>query len=617
MTERRPPRSGSSAPAGRDADQSFPPQVLREYAVIADGYRGALIGPRGDIAWLCAPQWDSPAVLADLIGGAGRYSLTPTGRFVWGGSYEPGTLIWRARWVTTDSVIESREALAYPGRPGVATLLRRVEAVDGDADLDVVLQLSADFGRAEPQRLHRLDDGDWLIDIATENVYARLSGAGDAFVGDDGAIRLRLRLRAGDRHDLVLQIADRPTPDRVQPDAAWHETKRAWAAAVPDFGHTAAPRDTAHAYAVLRGLTMPGGGMVAATTLGLPERAEAGRNYDYRYVWLRDQAYAAMACAVDQPYPLLDEAVAFTTARVLEYGDRLAPAYTVAGRPLSDETTLRLPGYPGGRNVVGNWVNGQFQLDACGEILQLYAAADRFDRLQGDDCKAVDVVVDLIQSRWRDPDAGVWEIEDRWWTHSRLACVAGLRTMARQVARRTQTPSTPTASGRTSNAMTELADAILAETVRRSLGPDQVWRQRPDRPGTDAALLLPPVRGALSPADPRSLATLAAVEDQLVEDGYVYRYRPDERPLGEAEGAFLMCGFALCLANLEAGRTTAAFRWFERQRAAAGPPGLLAEEYDVRQRQLRGNLPQAFVHALLLECSQRLGRTEHPISTQA
>jgi len=105
------------------------------------------------------------------------------------------------------------------------------------------------------------------------------------------------------------------------------------------------------------------------------------------------------------------------------------------------------------------------------------------------------------------------------------------------------------------------------------------------------------------------VATLTAVTEQLVEDGYVYRYAVDGRPLGEAEGAFLMCGFAMCLAQLAAGNQVEAFRWFERQRAACGPAGLLSEEFDVRQRQLRGNLPQGFVHALLLECSQRLGDT--------
>ncbi|HET9647786.1 MAG TPA: glycoside hydrolase family 15 protein [Microlunatus sp.] len=592
------PDASAGAETDREAAVGFAPHVLRDYALLADGYRGALVGPRGEIPWLCAPRWDSPGVCAELIGGSGVYAVTPTGRFVWGGYYEPGTLIWRGRWVTSDATVECRDTLAFPGRPDTLTLLRRVEGADGDATVDVVLNLSADFGRAGVQRLRRLPNGDWLIRIG--DLHGRWSGAEDAGLDGRGALRMRLRVRAGDHHDLVLQIGTGPeliSGARPDPDLLWGQTEAAWQAQVPSFEHSAAPRDSVHAYAVLRGMTVPGGGMVAAATLGLPERAEAGRNYDYRYVWLRDQAYAGMAAGVQEPHPLLDEAVAFTTARVLEQGDRLAPAYTIDGGRLPDETTLKLPGYPGGTDVVGNWVNGQFQLDSYGEMLQLYATSARHDHLRSDDQRAVEVLLQLIRRRWHEPDAGIWEIGEGWWTHSRLACVAGLRAIARRDL------------GVDPEWITGLADTILDDTSRRCLGPDQVWRQRPDRPGVDAALLLPPVRGALSPYDPRSMATLHAVEHQLVEDGYVYRFAADDhRPLGEAEGAFSMCGFALSLAYLAVNQTTEAFRWFERQRAACGPPGLFAEEYDVQQRQLRGNLPQAFVHALLLECSQRLSQ---------
>ncbi len=99
------------------------------------------------------------------------------------------------------------------------------------------------------------------------------------------------------------------------------------------------------------------------------------------------------------------------------------------------------------------------------------------------------------------------------------------------------------------------------------------------------------------------MATLRAVRDELTEDGYCYRFRPDERPLGEAEGAFLLCGYLMSLAYSQRGEHVDAARWFERSRAACGPSGLCSEEFDVRQRQLRGNLPQAFVHALLLQCA--------------
>lgn len=573
----------------------FPPQALREYALLADGFRGALIGPRGDVTWLCAPVWDSPAVFAQLIGGRGAYAVTPTEPFVWGGYYEPGSLIWRSRWTTTSGTTECRESLTYPGERDQLVLLRRVETHDAAVSLDVVLDVATDFGRAPKSKAHRDDNGVWHL--RSGNLYARWSGAPTAEPDADGRLGFRLELEPHTQHDLVLEISEHALAAPVDVAGAWLATEQRWAADVPHFDGSAAPRDTRHAYAVLRGLTVPGGGMVAAATMGMPERAEGGRNYDYRYVWLRDQAYAGIAAGVHEPLPLLDEAVSFTTDRVLADGPNVRPAYRIDGSDPPHETTLDLPGYPGGRPISGNWVRGQFQLDAVGEMLQLYATAGRHDHLSSADHRAVTTLLSVLADRWNDPDAGIWELDQAWWTHSRLACVAGLRSVAAHV----DTVDVARALS--------LADTIMAETSKRSLGSDGAWQQTPDQSRVDAALLLPPVRGALAPRDPRSVATLAAVGGQLVQDGYVYRYAVDNEPLGQAEGAFVMCGFVMSLAQLAVGDTVEAFRWFERQRAACGPAGLLAEEFDVRQRQLRGNLPQAFSHALLLECSLRLGPT--------
>jgi GH15 family glucan-1,4-alpha-glucosidase len=145
----------------------------------------------------------------------------------------------------------------------------------------------------------------------------------------------------------------------------------------------------------------------------------------------------------------------------------------------------------------------------------------------------------------------------------------------------------------------------VANTARTSVNPGGHWRRSPADDRIDASLLLPGIRGAVSSHDPRTVATLDAVARDLTEDGYVYRFQHDDRPLGDAEGAFLLCGFLLSLACHQQGRHRAATRWFERNRAACGPAGLYAEEFDVAQRQLRGNLPQAFVHALMLECAVR------------
>ncbi|MGX1372169.1 hypothetical protein RKD19_007528 [Streptomyces canus] len=574
----------------------FPPHALHDYALLADGERGALIGPDGAIAWMCAPTWHDEAVFAGLVGGRGAYAVTPAGRYVFGGYYEEGTLIWRSRWVTDGGIVECREALAFPGDPDRPVLLRQLRAVDGPARVRVVLDPHSGYGATpvDPGSVRRGDDGVW--ELRTGRHRLRWQGAPGAVVGERG-LTAEIELRPGERHDLVLECAVSPLPAEA-PEAgrAWAATEAAWRETVPALDDTVAPRDARRAYAVLRGLTTRGGGMVAAATTSLPERAEEGRNYDYRYVWIRDQSYAGQAAAAVGDHSLLDKAVGFVTARLHADGSHLVPAYTVHGDPVPSQRALDLPGYPGGFDRVGNQAREQFQLDCFGEALLLLAAAERHGRLDEGHWKAVEIAVRAVADRWRQPDAGIWELSERMWTHSRLICVAGLRAVAAAA------PRHPLAE-----TCTSLADTLLDATARTCLHPDGHWQRTPDDPSVDAALLLPGVRGALPAADPRTRATLAACRRELADDHFLYRFRHDDRPLEEAEGAFLLCGFVMALAEHQQGRTVEAYRWFERNRGGCGASGLYAEEFDIAQRQLRGNLPQAFVHALLLEAAARLG----------
>ena len=337
--------------------------------------------------------------------------------------------------------------------------------------------------------------------------------------------------------------------------------------------------------------------MVAAATTSLPERAGRGASYDYRYAWIRDQCYAGQAAFAAGVNEIADSAVSFVSQRVLADGPGLKPAYTVTGRRVPNQHRVPLPGYPGGTDIIGNHVNRQFQLDAVGETVLLLATAAEQGRLDLDGWRALETAVGIIEQKWTDPDAGIWELEPKHWTHSRLACIAGLHAAARVAP----------GSGKAGAMWSTLADRILAATSQVAMGKDGAWQRNEDDARIDAALLMPAVRGALSAADPRSVATLRAVNQHLVEDGYVYRFRHDALPLGEAEGAFLLCGFMMSLRQHVADNRSDALRWFERTRAACGPSGLFSEEYDVRQRQMRGNLPQAFVHALLLESAALLG----------
>ncbi|MGH8862326.1 MAG: glycoside hydrolase family 15 protein [Jatrophihabitantaceae bacterium] len=595
----------NTAPRRPTRPLSMPPHVLREYALLADGERGAVVGPRGDIVWMCAPQWDSPSVFSALIGGRGAYSVAPDDTFVWGGSYDEGSMIWRSRWVTRSGIVECREALAYPAEPGRIVLLRQIRALDCTAPTTVRLTPRGAYDTEPMSELH-CHDGVWTARVG--RLLLRLSGAADARTREHReSLELRVEVQPEQKHDLVLELADQPLADLPpNPDDAWRATERAWRDSVPTFAETLNPPDTRRSYAVLRGLTRPGGGMVAAATTSLPERAEAGRNYDYRYVWIRDQCYAGQAIASVGADPLLDDAVHFVAERLLADGDRLAPAYTLAGAAVPDQRHVSLPGYPGGYDIVGNWVNSQFQLDAFGEALLLFAAAERHDRLDTDHWRAARAAAEAIAKRWTEPDAGIWELDDRAWTHSRLTAAAGLRAIAAAMH-----------GGGGAREWLALADRIVADTAARAVHPDGHWQRTPDDPNLDAALLLAGIRGATAPDDPRGAKTFEAYLRDLTQDGYAYRFRHDPRPLADAEGSFLLCGFLVALTHHQFGNSVAARSWYETTRAAVGPAQLFSEEYDAKQHQMRGNLPQAFVHALHLETANRLAvdpshRTEQP-----
>lgn len=571
------------------------PHVLREYALVADGWRGALLGPRGNVAFMCAPRWDSEPAFASLLGGAGTYLIAPHGRFVWGGYYEPASLVWHNRWVTEHGIVECEEALAFPGDSHRAVLLRRLRALDGDADM--LIECAPRHGFGDPAPITVRPDGEHVWSGQTGALQWRWRTEVGASVHEKaGETRLRAaeHLREGECRDFVLELSDEALPpDMPDPNALWESTRKAWAHAVPSIGGLC-PGEARQSYAVIRGLTAPSGAVVAAATTSLPERPTAGRNYDYRYSWIRDSCYCGLAAYEAGAQDLLCTTADFVRDRLLADGARLAPAYTVTGGRIPEEDSTGLPGYPGGSDRIGNWVTGQFQLDAFGEALTLLARRVEQCGTDADTTRAIDIACAAIGERWMEPDAGIWEIDNRRWTHSRLAAVAGLRAVA-DFGRAEQRDH-----------WRALADTIMHHLDEHALTEDGRWMRAEDDEKLDAALLFAPLRGAVAPDDPRTRRTLDGVLRELTSQGFAYRFAHDDRPLGEAEGSFLLCGYLVAL-NLEQQDDYAhAIGWFERTRAATGPPGLYSEEFDATQRQMRGNLPQAFVHALMLESSLRL-----------
>jgi alpha,alpha-trehalase len=570
-------------------------KALRDYAFVADGRRGALVGPEGDVAWMCFPGWSDAALFAGLLGSGGVFRVAPASPSVPGGYYEDASLIWRSRFVTHGGIFESRDALAYPGSPNRAVLLRQLQAIDGAGDFLVEFAPAADYGRRPIRSWRRSGnvfvarDGDVTVRFhvpANAEVQPRRSRS--------GGIAFRLKVAPGEKHDLVAEFITGQVPEELpEPDECWRSTNAAWRLAVPDCADVLAGADVSRSIAILRGMTDHNGGTVAAATTSLPERDDGDRNYDYRFCWVRDTCYVGQAgAALPGGEALLEDAVRWVSDRLRTDKERTAPAYLPNGEPIYPPTRLDLPGYPGGTDVVGNRVGEQFQLDLFGEALLLFARAARCDRLNTEGWEAARIALGAIEQRWQEPDAGIWELEPRHWTHSRLICVAGLRAMAA-----TNTPSNWSAHA------LSLSDHLLDQANATSLHSKGYWQRAPDDDRLDASLLLAEVRGALSPSDVRSETTRRAIARELGKDHYLYRYCDPGHELGEDEGAFLIGNFWMSLAQLSAGSPTAAARWFERGRAAMSTAGLFSEEFDVAEHQLRGNLPQAFVHAMFVEAA--------------
>ncbi len=581
------------SPASASWAQEYPPRALHDYAMLADGERGALIGPRGEIAWMCVPRWDDEPVFGSLLG-AGLCALTPIGeRYVWGGYYEEGSLIWRSRWMTTSALVEAREALVRPSDPDAAVLLRQIVGVDGEARLRFVLDPRA-AGGAEGMRDLQVEGGIWSARLG--DLSLRCCGIGDARV-EGGALVADIDIAAGEERDLMVEIGRRslsgPLPS---PEAAWRTTERTWCQDVPDADGLWARRDVRLAYAVLAGMTSGAGGMVAAATRSLPERAERGRDYDYRFAWVRDQAMVGQAMGALGPHRLMIGAVDFVAERLREDGSSLRPAYTVAGGRVPEQEERELPGYPGGVDHAGNDAAEQFQLDVFGEALHLFAAAARHGPLDKGTWQAVEIAVDTISGNWRRPDGGIWELERRRWTHSRQMLVSGLARVA-ALAPRSQAGDWQALAKR------------IDDTLRKdSVHPSGRWQRASDDAGVDASLLIPVLRSTTDLDDLLTRRTVRAVLDDLTAEEFCYRFHHDDLPLEEAEGAFVLAGFQMAMALHRLGDRTLAARWFERNRASCGAAGLFSEEYDVTQRQQRGNLPQAFVHGALIEASVLLSR---------
>jgi GH15 family glucan-1,4-alpha-glucosidase len=580
---------------------------IEDHGLIGDGTTAALVGRDGTISWLCVPRFDSPPLFCALLDTArgGAFEVTLEGLEASRQFYEgeSGVLVTELR--AGPALVRLTDALALrasadldedaPAARGV--LLRLVEVVEGSGRLRIAIDPRGG-GEAEPKG---------------EGLRLRCPTRPDLDLHLLSTVALRgphttLDLHAGARLSLLLRWDGRPAREVSDPDALLRATVDAWTRWAKHIRYegpqTALVRRSAITLKLLD--YFENGALVAAPTSSLPEAIGGPRNWDYRFVWVRDAAFSVYAF---HRIGLAREARGFLewVLDAVEEGGRPRVLYDLGGRvPFPERADEGLEGYRRSGPVRwGNAAGAQRQHDVYGEILDCaYQWARHHGSVDPALWARLREFVDAAGREWREPDHGIWEVRTpgRPFTYSAALCQVALDRGAR-LAERYGLP------GDVARWRAE------AERIRTAIL-DEAWDARLNSltehlggGGLDASLLTLPLRRVIPADHPRMIATTEAVRRRLgAGNGLLYRYLPHESPDGLPgdEGAFLLCSFWLVDTLTAQGRVDEALALFETACARANPLGLLSEQIDPSTGAFLGNFPQAFSHVGLVSSAVNL-----------
>ncbi|MHB1171787.1 MAG: glycoside hydrolase family 15 protein [Lacisediminihabitans sp.] len=582
---------------------------IEDYALIGDCHTAALVGNDGSIDWLCLPRFDSPSTFGALLGTKdhGRWQLAPTGEVTeTSRRYLDDTFILLTRWVTPTGEVEVTDLMPHGDRR--ADVVRRVRGIAGSVDMKQDLRIRFDYSETIP----------WVRQAPEHRDHALIAVAGPDTVivrgpelhAADHSHRSEFTVEAGETVDITLTWypAHREPPAPIDVDKRIKDTVRWWRDWASACIASPVYHDEVHrSLLVLRALShMDTGGIVAAVTTSLPEEFGGTRNWDYRYVWLRD---ASLTLHVLLEHGFEGEASAWRNwllrAVAGDPGD-VQIMYGLSGeRRLPEYELTSLPGYRGATPVrIGNDAYRQYQGDIFGEVMiALQAARERGVRENEFSWPLQRALMTYVEENWQRPDNGIWEIRGpkRHFTHSRAMIWAAFDCAVRAV--RDFDLDGPVERWETLR--DQVRDEIETQGFDRKRNS---YTQFYGSHGVDASLLQLSQIGYLSADDPRMLGTVAALEEDLLQDGLLMRYRTeggvDGLPSGEHP--FLACSFWLVEQYARSGRVPDATMLMDRLVSLCNDVGLLSEEYDVAGRRQAGNTPQALSHLALVRAADAI-----------
>jgi GH15 family glucan-1,4-alpha-glucosidase len=582
------------------------PLPIEEYALIGDCHTAALVGRDGSIDWLCFPRFDSGACFAALLGepAHGRWLIAPaaavrsTRR-----KYRDGTLILETEFETDEGAVRIIDCMPLSNERW--DVVRIVEGLSGRVPMRMELIIRFDYGSIVPW-VRR--SGDVLLATAGPDTLELHTEV--AVRGENMKTVAEFHVSKGERTPFVLnyRLSHEATEGAIDADQALAATERAWrkwSERCIDQGrwHDAVMRSLI----TLKALTYaPTGGIVAAPTTSLPEQRCGVRNWDYRYCWLRDATFTLNALLLAGYH---EEALAWREwllRTVAGSPEDLQILYSVTGERRLDEYEVDwLPGYGGAAPVrVGNAASKQCQLDVYGEVMDTLHLARAAGLEPQPVAWSIQVaLLQFLESSWQQPDEGIWEIRGapRHFTHSKVMAWVAFDRAVKDV--ESFGLDGPVEHWR------QVRAAIHAQVCTAGFDARaNTFVQSYDSSHLDASLLLIPQVGFLPPDDPRVRGTVDAIERNLVVDGLVRRYSTatDVDALPPGEGTFLPCSFWFADSLVLIGRRAEAEDLFERLLALSNDVGLLSEEYDIHQRHMLGNFPQALTHMALINTARLL-----------
>jgi len=575
---------------------------IEDYALIGDCETAALVHKNGSIDWLCWPDFSSDACFASLLGTEenGYWKIAPAAkRFRTRRSYRDHTLILETIFETADGAVRLIDFM--PTRGSHSDVFRIVQGIRGRVQMRMDLSLRFDFGRTIPWVTH-IRDGMRAVagpNLAVLHASVPIRGENLTTVAD-------FTVSKGQRVTFALTYgcSYEPDPRKINPERALKIADRFWREWTGRLKHKGRYRDAIERSLItLKALTFrPTGGVVAAVTTSLPEEIGGVRNWDYRFCWLRDTTFTLLALANGGYF---EEALAWQEwlLRALAgSADQVQIMYGIKGeRQMVEWEVDWLPGYEGSRPVrIGNAAALQLQLDIYGEMLDSFFHAQHVDRHSEDDFRVLVLLLNHLETIWRQPDQGIWETRGKpqHFTHSKMmAWVAFDRAVLLAEQLKFRAPLEKWRS---------IRDTIHSEICAKAYNKRKnCFTQAYGSEQLDAALLLMPLVGFLPGNDPRVVGTVEAIERELMPDGLVMRYNTTkvDDGLPPGEGLFLACSFWMVSSLKAIGRPRDARKLLNHLLTLRNDLGLLSEQYDLKNKRLVGNYPQAFSHIALVNAA--------------